>query len=452
MAACSHVRRLVLAGLVGLFVGSSVAVTTTLPRRQAQSDGNGVKASKVLFMCPHGAAKSVLASAYFQHRAKERGLNIRVDSAGTEPDATVDAAVAKHLAENGYDVPIAKPREVTRDDLATADIVVSMGCDLDGLPEPRGSLLKWDDVPGPSEDLAGSDEAIRRRVDELIDELDTAAAAQEVPEEYEAVLTTLGKEGDFSDGVLKVNIPRNDLSVTIRERPAPTPFGFGGWVAFAKGEGDVDVMMGDLVLTEDEVNPVMSAVLDNGLQVTALHNHFFWEQPRVFYMHVHGRGRAADLAGNLKPAIELIGQASRGAAAPTTSAEAGALDAASLAQIIGHEGAEAGPVYKITIGRPDIDVREHGARINARMGLNTWAAFVGTDDDAMVAGDVAMLESEVTAVLKALREHGIDIVAIHHHMTDVKPVVIFLHYFGTGSAAKLARGVRAAVDELSNHP
>ena len=109
-------------------------------------------------------------------------------------------------------------------------------------------------------------------------------------------MSTLGKKGDFKDGVLKVNIPRGDLTVTIAGRPAPTPFGFGGWVALTKGTGGADVLMGDLVVTEDEVNPVMSALLDNGLDVTALHNHFFWEQPRIFYMHVHGRGTAADLA------------------------------------------------------------------------------------------------------------------------------------------------------------
>lgn len=276
------------------------------------------------------------------------------------------------------------------------------------------------------------------------------ARAQEMPAEYKAVLSALGKTGDFKDGVLKVNIPRNDLRVTISQRPAPTPFGFGGWVALTKGEG-MDVMMGDLVLTEDEVNPVMSALLQNGLDVTALHNHFFWEQPRIFYMHVHGMGSAADLAKRVKPAIDLIDQAAKKTQSSTSTAPAqtsATLDGAALAKIIGTPGEQTGPVYKITIGRPDIDLREHGAPINARMGLNTWAAFAGTDADAMVAGDVAMLENEVTPVLKSLRANGINIVAIHHHMTDVKPVVIFLHYYGTGPASKLAQAVRGAVDLL----
>jgi len=274
-------------------------------------------------------------------------------------------------------------------------------------------------------------------------------APQDMPADYASVLTTLGKKGDFKDGVLKVNIPRSDLKVTIAGRTAPTPFGFGGWVALTKATDGQDVAMGDLVLTEDEVNPVMSALLDHGVEVTALHNHFFWEQPRIFYIHVHGMGKAADLAERLKPALALIDKA---APAPATAATplSPSLDGAALAQIVGHPGEQTGPVYKITIGRTDLQVREHGATINARMGLNTWAAFAGTDSDAMVAGDVAMLETEVQGVLKALRSNGLNVVAIHHHMTGVAPMVVFLHYYGTGSAASLAKGVRAAIDVLGH--
>ena len=272
-----------------------------------------------------------------------------------------------------------------------------------------------------------------------------APAAQDMPAEYAAFLKAVEKTGDYKDGVLKANIPRSDLRVTIGGRPVPTPLGFGGWLALTPGSGGSHVMMGDLVLTEAEVNPVMSALLDHGLEVTALHNHFFYEDPRIFYLHVHGMGAAADLASRVRPALALIGRPAPGAQ-PASPPQPPSIDGAALAKIVGHTGEFSGPVYKITIGRPDIDLRAHGARINARMGLNTWAAFAGTDTDAVVAGDVAMLEREVTPVLKALRANGLDVVAIHHHMTGVQPMVVFLHYYGKGEAAALARGVRAAVD------
>ena len=278
----------------------------------------------------------------------------------------------------------------------------------------------------------------------------SVAGAQDIPAEYQQVLTALGKPGDYKANVLKVNIPRNDVNVTVANVKTPTPFGFGGWVAMTKGTGGMDVMMGDLVLTQDEVNPVMSALLDNGIDVTALHNHFLWDEPRMYYMHVHAHGKPADLARKVKPAIDLIGKgAGRPAAAPAPAAAAPAtmIDTAKLAQIVGTPGEQSGAVYKITIGRDDLKLTEMGAPINARMGLNTWAAFVGTNENAAVAGDVAMLASEVQPVLKALRKNGIDVVAIHHHMTGTQPTIYFLHYWGTGPAEKLATAFKAAVSE-----
>jgi uncharacterized protein DUF1259 len=276
-----------------------------------------------------------------------------------------------------------------------------------------------------------------------------SAAGQDVPADYQQVLSTLGKQGDYKANVLKVNIPRNDVSVTVANVKTPTPFGFGGWIAMTKGTGSQDVMMGDLVLTQDEVNPVMSALLDNGLEVTALHNHFLWDEPRMYYMHVHGHGKPADLARRVKPALDLIGKStSRPTATAGSSAPQSTLDAAKIAQIVGTQGEQSGAVYKITIGRDDVKLVEMGAPINARMGLNTWAAFVGTNDNAAIAGDVAMLASEVTPVLKALRKNGLDVVAIHHHMIDTRPTIYFLHYWGTGPAEKLATGFKAALGEL----
>jgi len=275
---------------------------------------------------------------------------------------------------------------------------------------------------------------------------------QEMPADYQGVLKTLDKKGDYKESVLKINIPRNDLKVTIDGAATPTPFGFGGWLAMTKGDGGSDVMMGDLVLLEDEVNPVMSALLDNGLEVTALHNHFFFESPRIFYMHVHGHGKADDLARMAKPAIDLIGHVpaahEASAVAGKSDVSAGQIDTAKIAGIVGHEGEQTGPVYKITVGRDDLKLTEMGAKINSRMGLNTWAAFFGSDANAEIAGDVAMLAREVTPVLKALRANGLDVVAIHHHMTATQPTIYFLHYWGTGPAEKLANGFKAALNEL----
>ena len=286
----------------------------------------------------------------------------------------------------------------------------------------------------------------------------SVAFAQEPPADYQAVLKELGRSGDFKAKVLKVNIPRSDLPVTIAGQSTPTPFGFGGWVAMTKGEGGMEVLMGDLVLIQEEVNPILSALLDHGIEVTALHNHFFFEEPRLYFMHIHGHGEAMDLARSLKPALDLIGHVSPAPAGEKMPAAAASpattfpFDSSALNKIVGFDGEKLGAVYKFTAGRDDLHLTEMGAAISARMGLNSWAAFAGTDADAQVAGDIAMRESEVDAVLKALRSHGLNIVAIHHHMLRTQPPVIFLHYWGRGPAAKLATGFRAALDQLGEKP
>src|SRR2546421_10145778 len=159
-------------------------------------------------------------------------------------------------------------------------------------------------------------------------------SAQQIPADYQQVLTTLGKQGDFKDQVLKVNIPRNDVQVTVAGVATPTPFGFGGWIAMTKASDGNQVMMGDLVLLQDEVNPVMSALLSQGFDVTALHNHFFWDEPRMSYMHVHAHGSAADLARKLKPAIDRMGKQPPSSTVPAATTTANPLSTAKLAQIV----------------------------------------------------------------------------------------------------------------------
>jgi hypothetical protein len=167
----------------------------------------------------------------------------------------------------------------------------------------------------------------------------------------------------------------------------------------------------------------------------------------MFYMHVHGMGTPAMLAAKLRPALAMIGKPTPAASAPPTPPPA-TMDTATIAKVVGHSGDQTGAVYKITVGRDDLTIRDMGAPVNSRMGLNTWAAFVGTDSNAAVAGDVAMLANEITPVLKALRSHGLQVVAIHQHMTTTQPTIFFLHYWGTGPTNRLAAGFKAALDQL----
>jgi hypothetical protein len=174
----------------------------------------------------------------------------------------------------------------------------------------------------------------------------------------------------------------------------------------------------------------------------------------MFFMHVHGHGRAGDLANRVKPAVDLIGKGAPQHQYTVSGGKAqvagGQLDTAKIAGIVGHPGEQNGQVYKITVGRDDLHLKEMGANVNSRMGLNTWAAFYGTDSNAEIAGDVAMLGNEVTPVLKALRANGLEIVAIHNHMIGSQPAIFFLHYWGTGPADKLAAGFKSALGELGH--
>jgi hypothetical protein len=274
------------------------------------------------------------------------------------------------------------------------------------------------------------------------------------PAEIAAIEAAIGKKGMYkeAEATHTTPLPRNDLKVTIKDKAVPIPFGFGGWVSIKKTlDGKSAVLMSDNVLLQEEVNPLITAVQANGLEVGAIHNHFFYEQPRIFYMHVHGMGSPEELAKKYAKAIADT------KLSPKNQPPAGPLpvktgkdifDVAQLNGIIKHEAAINGPTIKYTIGRKDLTVLAMGAEMTSSIGLNTWAAFTGSMEEAYVAGDIAMLDHEVNAVIKTLRAHDLEVVAVHNHMLGDKPHIIFLHYLGTGQAATLASGFRAALDEL----
>lgn len=247
---------------------------------------------------------------------------------------------------------------------------------------------------------------------------------------------------DEATGVFKVSVPRSDLSVTVGGTVKMTPpMGLTAWAAFQEMKDHV-MVMGDIVMTEDQVNPTMSIALDNGLEVTALHNHFFWDEPKIMFMHIGGMGTEEQLATAVGKVFASLKQKGEVPKVPIDPAKS-ALDPAKLDAALGVKGDYKDGVYKVTIGRT---TKMGGVEVGNAMGVNTWAAFAGTEDSAVVDGDFAMLESELQAVLKSLRGAGILIVAIHQHMTGEDPRMMFLHYWGTGRAEDLARAVKAALD------
>jgi hypothetical protein len=255
-------------------------------------------------------------------------------------------------------------------------------------------------------------------------------------------LTGLKGKWNEKEGVFKVEMPRSDLAVTAAGSKLIPPLGLTAWAAFTKA-GAHTVVMGDMVLTEDQVNPAMSAALDNGLEVTALHNHFFWEQPRVMFMHIGGMGDEAKLAAGVAKVFEAMKEKFDVPSASIDPANT-TLDPKKIDAVLGRSGDLNKGVYKITVGR---EVKMAGHTMGNTMGVNTWAAFAGSDDQAIVDGDFAMRESELQSVLKALRRANINIVAIHQHMTGESPRMLFLHYWGVGRTEDLARGLKNALGQ-----
>ncbi len=265
-------------------------------------------------------------------------------------------------------------------------------------------------------------------------------------------LTGLKGKMTPEEGVYKVTFPRDDVKVTVTGWQMSPFMGLGTWAAF-QGTNEKAMMMGDTVLFEDEVNSAMSAALDNGLSVTALHNHFFFDEPKVYFMHIGGEGSAEKLAGAAKKVYDAVKTVRGPSAKPgetfgQRAAEKGPLSEKSsitlapLNEIFGMQGEAKDGMAKFTIGKKS---SMGGMEIGKTIGVNTWAAFAGSDDNAVVDGDFAMTEDELQPVLKSLRSSGINIVAIHNHMTHENPRIMFLHYWGRGPATDLAKAVKTAL-------
>ena len=277
-------------------------------------------------------------------------------------------------------------------------------------------------------------------------------AAPKPPLDAARVATATGGKPETSDNVVKVSFPRDDVRVDVDGWAKMPPFmGLTSWAAFVPGEkaGVEAMVMGDLVLFEDEVSAVMSAALDNGLEVTALHNHFFFDKPHVLFMHIGGEGTVEQLGKGVRAALDAAHAVRQktpqpasafGAAPPAPSK----IDGAKLDAIFGVKGTGKDGMYKAAFGRRT--QAECGCAIGKAMGVNTWAAFGGIDDNAVVDGDFAVAEAELQPVLHALRSGGINVVAIHSHMTGESPRILFLHYWGRGHATDLANTLKRALD------
>src|SRR6478752_6211760 len=258
-------------------------------------------------------------------------------------------------------------------------------------------------------------------------------------------LTGLKGKMNQKEGVYKVTFPRNDVKVVVDGWTMPPFMGLGTWAAFIKGVHSEAMVMGDTVLFEDEVNAAMSAALDNGLNVTALHNHFFFDQPKVFFMHIEGEGTVEKLASAVKKVYDATKQIRAASPNPKDSFDAAPLPeknsitAAPLNEIFGAQGESKEGMVKFTFGRP---ATMHGVKIGKDMGVNTWAAFAGGDGNAVVDGDFAVTEDQLQPILRSLLKDKINIVAIHQHMTHEEPRIMFFHYWGRGTAKDLAQAVK----------
>jgi Domain of Unknown Function (DUF1259) len=280
--------------------------------------------------------------------------------------------------------------------------------------------------------------------------LSCAVVAQTAPAatDWKAVEQALGRPGQLQgDGAYKFGLPRGDLKVTVDGVQVKPTLALGSWVAFSSPGPDA-MLMGDLVLAEDEVSPVMLALQENGLQITALHNHVLHETPRVMYMHIAGHGDAVKLADAVKKVISLT--KTPAPAQPPSAPPALEMDTAAIDQILGHKGKVKGGVYQIGVPRAE-KITEAGMTVPGSMGLATALNFQPTGPGkAAITGDFVLLGSEVNPVIKALRQNGIQVTALHNHMLQEEPRLFFVHFLANDDAVKLAKGLRAALDNTNS--
>ena len=261
-------------------------------------------------------------------------------------------------------------------------------------------------------------------------------------------ITGLKGKLNEKEGVYRINFPRSDVKIAVDGWTMPPFMGLGTWAAFTQGSHTEAMVMGDTVLFEDEVNPVMSVAFDSGLSVTALHNHFFFDHPKVYFMHIEGQGTVEQLAGAVRKVYDKTKEIRATSPQPkdsfgeTALPEKNSISPDPLNKVFGMSGETNNGMVKFTIGRP---ATMHGVKIDNAMGVNTWMAFAGSDDNAVVDGDFAVTEDELQSALKAMRVGGINIVAIHSHMTHEQPRILFFHYWGRGPAKKLAEAIQGAL-------
>ncbi|HEX6181871.1 MAG TPA: DUF1259 domain-containing protein [Chitinophagaceae bacterium] len=277
--------------------------------------------------------------------------------------------------------------------------------------------------------------------------MDTISCPPNSKLNIQAIEQITGMKGIEKNGEYKITVPQNDLNIIVDGFKIIPPMGLGSWVAFTPC-ADSAMVMGDIIVTETDLAPVQQEVIRQGFSITAIHNHFVRNRPNVMYMHIDGKGDILKLSTSVKSIFDKVKQ-SRGKDPKEGKADSviNSLTISILDSIIGHKGEMSRGVYKYTIGRPDVPLKEHGIPVSSFMGFNTWAAWQGTPEKAAVAGDFAMLENEVEPVIKALVENGIEVVAVHNHMVHEQPRIFFLHYWGVGRAEDLAKAFRTALNQ-----